>query len=220
MLVGVGVLIAGAASARAVFGQEAPPHDVLFAGDPAPTRDVAITSDIVSVAPGLPGQPAELAARQTQFLQTLAGKLGVDSNRLQSALDETTRELGGPVPLLLGTPPSDASTFTISLDSEQDAIAKALNISTDQLKSEWVNSSLEDLARAHHVDPAALADAIKASRRAQIDRATAEQKVPAQLADHLKADLDQSVAMLMKVKRGTGDFGYRIMISTADQPRP
>jgi hypothetical protein len=190
VILGSGAVLVGAATTQIAFGEgdpEAAPQGIL--GMPDAGTDAA-------AAP--PTAPVDLEAQRQKFVSTLARKLGITSERLQQALDETVHDLGGVPPILVSGSPAGV----LPLDSELDAIAKALGITTDELRKEWVNASLEDLAKAHNVDPNSVANAIATVRLANLGRSIVTQSMPQSVADQMRANVDKSVSALMRMKRG------------------
>jgi hypothetical protein len=150
--------------------------------------------------------PTDLADRRQAWLKAVAAKLGVTPERLDQAIQHTARDQGLPPPLLMpfpgpgltiGTPATGA--FSVHIDSGFGAAAKVLGITEDQLRKEAAGKSLTDVAHAHNVDPKVVADALKGQRRADLDKAAADGKLPAQLVDRLRAELDQEIDRLMQL---------------------
>jgi hypothetical protein len=166
---------------------------------------------------------AQLKEQRDRFMNTLAARLGVASDRLQQALKDTEKEVG-PVPLLIGDgkPALGVQGAAISITSDLAPAAGAIGISEDQLKRELAGKSLTDVARAHTVDPQKVASAVKTVRTADLDQAVQSGKLPADVANTIKAHLDQEVDMLMNaVRSADGAFGaaggqaIRIMLNPA-----
>jgi hypothetical protein len=172
-----------------------------------PDEDVFIVS----------GEAGPFEDRRKKWLQSVADKLGVTPDKLETALTEASKDLGLPAPPMimpltigrLGPEPPGAEAFTLEIGSPLGPAARALGISEDQLKSEWTNTSLNDIARAHNVDPKVVADALKAQRTADLDKAVAAGKLPSQVADRLKAHLSDEVAHLMEFPGGPGRAIFR-----------
>jgi len=174
--------------------------------DPAPAQPVAAPGGLVDAT--LEAGPldvrfetADLKQQQDKFINTLAGKLGVSADKLQQALKDTQQEVG-PVPLLFGAPgASGTQGFGISISSDASTAAKVLGISEDQLRQELNGKSLTDVAKAHNVDPRKVASAIKAARESELDQAVQANKIPAEIANRLKANLDKEIGMQMSIVR-------------------
>jgi hypothetical protein len=170
---------------------------------------------------------ADLKQQQDKFINTLAAKLGVSSDKLQQALKDTQQEVG-PVPLLMGPPGAAGAIgkqgFTISITSDVSTAAKVLGISEDQLRKELDGKSLTDVAKAHNVDPRKVASAIKAAREAELDQAVQANKMPAQIANDIKANFDKEIEMQMTIVRTgngmlTGSYAGNVHIMLKE-PRP
>jgi hypothetical protein len=187
---GAALVIGGVAAASVAAQQQAAPAD--FKGDA-----LFVAGDAVAGVDGLD----KMTQRRQDWLKAIAAKLGVTPEKLDQAIQDVAKEQGNlPPPMLLPLPALDAGapgTFSIRIDPGFAAAAKAIGISEDQLKQESANKSLTDVARAHNVDPKVVADAIKAQRRADLDEAAADGKLPAAMADRLKSHLDQEVQRLM-----------------------
>jgi hypothetical protein len=168
----------------------------------------------------------QLKQQQDKFINTLAARLGVSSDKLQQALKDTQQEVG-PVPLLGGIP-KDAIGIqgkTISISSPLAPAAKAIGISEDQLRQELAGTSLTDVAKAHNVDPQKVASAIKTARETDLDQAVQSGKLPTEVANTIKANLDREIELLMSMVRsaagGSGDVGagaIRIVLNDATAP--
>jgi hypothetical protein len=78
-----------------------------------------------------------------------------------------------------------------------DAAARAIGISPDQLRQELPGKSLADVAKAHNVDPTAVANAIKADATARIDRDVSAGRITAERAAQIKQDLSDRVDRMM-----------------------
>jgi hypothetical protein len=144
------------------------------------------------------GQPAQSPDQRYQrFLETLAAKLGVTTDRLRQAITETRQSLGlpdrGPHFGFGGRGFGGRGFAGVSLD----AAASAIGISVDQLRQELRGKSLADVARAHNVDPNRVASALKADAAARIDQAVASGRLGADRAAQLKQDANTRIDHLM-----------------------
>jgi hypothetical protein len=186
-----GVAAANAAAQQRVAAEEALEPDVFVFGD------------------------GPLSERRTEWLKAVADKLGVTAEKLDQAIQEVSKSDGFappflfplPVPPLIGR--GEPGTFSIRIDSGFGAAAKALGISEEQLRKEAADKSLTALARAHNVDPKVVADALKAQRRTDLDTALASGKLPPQMAERLKADLDTEIDHLMELPGVAGGAIFR-----------
>ena len=223
-LAGGAALVLTAAAAGVVAAQQSAAGT---AGDAlaAATTDVAATPDVAAAgpsdvlfattaaaAPGTPdgkgvllfGQsatPAELTQRRDDWLKAVAGKLGVSTDRLQQAIQDANKEAGLPAPVL--TPPMIGAalpgTFAVRVMSPFQPAAQAIGITEDQLRTEQAaGKSLADVARAHNVDPTRVADAMKAQRRSELDKAVSDGVMPKDTADKVKSNIDQEIDHLMQ----------------------
>jgi hypothetical protein len=89
-----------------------------------------------------------------------------------------------------------------------DPVAKALGISTDELKSDLAKGqSIADIAKAKNVDLNKIIDALVADANAKIDQAVKDGHLPQAMADSLKAKLKQSITDAVNGKLPTGPMG-------------
>jgi hypothetical protein len=143
------------------------------------------------------GTPVAPDQRQEQFLTALAGKLGVTVDKLKQALTETRQSLGMGDRGGLGVPggpgrpggPGGPGRGGFSLQSA----AQALNISEDQLRQELSGKTLTDVARAHNVDPAAVANALKTAAATRIDQDVAAGRLTADQATQAKQQANSRI---------------------------
>jgi hypothetical protein len=129
--------------------------------------------------------------RHEQYLNTLAGKLGVTVEKLKQAITDTHNELGGPRGP--GGPGGGPRGGGMGLD----AAAQAMNITFDQLRQELAGKTLAEVAAAHNVDASAVANALKAAATGRIDQAVAANRMTADQANQAKQNLDQRINDLM-----------------------
>jgi hypothetical protein len=152
------------------------------------------------------GTPVAPAQRQEQFLTSLASKLGVTVDALKQALTETRQSLGMGDRGGFGGP-GGPRRGGISLE----AAARALNISQDQLRQELSGKTLSDVARAHNVDPATVANALKAAAATQIDGAVTAGRLTADQAAQAKQQantrIDQQMTQQLPAGGPGGDRG-------------
>jgi len=164
---GAAALLLGGAALGVVSAQQAPP---------TPTAQTT---------PGPPGQN-----RYQSFLQALAAKLGITQEKLQQAIDQVRQEQGLPP----GEGPwGERHGGHVNLD----VAAKAIGISTGQLRQELAGKSLTDVARAHNVDPNTVAAALKADETSRIDQAVKDGRLTADQANQMKSGLDAKISQLM-----------------------
>jgi hypothetical protein len=127
--------------------------------------------------------------RHEQYLNTLAGKLGVTVDKLKQAITDTHNELGGPRGP--GGPGGPRGGFDF------DAAAQAMSITRDQLRQELAGKTLTAVAEAHNVQASAVANALKTAATARIDQAVAANRMTADQANQAKQNLDQRINELM-----------------------
>ena len=196
VLAGGAALVLCGAAARVVTAQQA------GAGlDAAGVEAPAAPPDDTDVIFFSTGAAADLDQRREAWTKAVADKLGVTPDRLQQAIQDATRDVGfapplpGPLPTV-GAP----GAFSLKIESPLAAAAKALGMSEDQVRKEQAGGkSLADVARAHNVDPRLVADALKAQRRADIDKAVADGALPRNIADRLKSHIDDEVDHLLQL---------------------
>jgi transposase-like protein len=182
---GATTLVLGGAVAHVVDAQQTP------AASPPVTAQ--------ATAPPAPGAGAQ--DRHEQFLAAVAGKLNVSPDQLRQGIQQARQELGLPQrPGGPGGGPAGAPSggpghgrFGMGLG----AAAQAMNLSVDQLRQELPGKSLADVARAHNVDPATVANALKADATAHIDQAVSAGRIPAYRAAQLKQDISARIDQLM-----------------------
>jgi hypothetical protein len=143
----------------------------------------------------------QMQQRHDQFLNTLAGKLGVSVDQLKQALTDTRNELGGPRgmggPRRMGPGPQGMGPGMRGGGFHLDAVAQALNITPDQLRQELPGKTLTQVAEAHNVAASTVADALKNAITARIDQAVANNRMTADQANQVKQNLDQRINNLM-----------------------
>src|SRR5215216_3386374 len=98
-----------------------------------------------STAPGGPTGPHR--ERHEQFLSTLAAKLGVSTDRLKQAFEETRSDLGLPDHRAGKSGGRPAGSM---LGPALGVAAKAMNLSVDQLRQDLPGHSLTEVAQAHN----------------------------------------------------------------------
>jgi hypothetical protein len=139
--------------------------------------------------------------RHEQYLNTLAGKLGVTVEKLKQAITDTHNELGGPRgpggPGGPGGGPGGPGGGPRGVGMGLDAAAQAMNITFDQLRQELAGKTLAEVAAAHNVDASAVANALKAAATGRIDQAVAADRMTADQANQAKQNLDQRINDLM-----------------------
>jgi hypothetical protein len=210
-LAGGAALVIGGVAAHAALAQQAGGIAVAQTAAPA-DEDVLVYSS---------GAPVDLDSRRDAWTKAVADKLGVTPERLQHAMQDASRDVGAPFPLLAPFPGVAApGAFSIRLQPPFEAAAKAIGISTDQLRREQSGgTSLADVARAHHVDPNLVAEALKAQRRADLDKAVADGSLPREMADRIKSHLDAEIDHLMQLGGLGGEGIFSIRLDQAEPSR-
>lgn len=174
---GAALLLGGAAIG--VVGAQQPTATPVPGRTPAPATAAQATPGANAQRPGFPGRQA--------FWDAVARRLNITAERLQQAITEARTEVGipdrngrggrGP-----GGPGIGGPRVRIALD----VAAQALGVTPAQLRTELSGKSIADVARAHNVDPARVADALKAEANTRIDRAAADGRVAADQVAALK----------------------------------
>jgi hypothetical protein len=182
-------------------------------------------------AAGTPQAQAQPGDRMEQFLSTLASKLGVSTDKLRQAIQETRSQLGYGPGFGFGGPhgrhgpgfgfggPHGRHGF--GFGGSLDTAASAIGISVDQLRQELPGKSLADVARAHNVDPSKVATALKNEAAARIDQAVAGGRLAADRAAQLKQEENTRIDQLMAQPwpaGGPGPRGGRAKPSTTATP--
>jgi hypothetical protein len=219
-LAGGAALVLGAAAAHTVAAQQA--ADTVVA-------QPAVGVNLDAAAPGNEdvvffsgGTPADLGQRRTDWLKSVAGKLGVTPDRVDVAMQDAAKEVGFPMPLVAPFPPSmPPGAFSLRIEAPFAAAAKAIGISEDQLRKEQTaGKSLADVAKARNVDPKTVGEAIKAQRRADLDKAVADGGLPKAVADRIKSHLDTEIDHLLQAGAigGQGLFTIHLEQSGLKEP--
>lgn len=183
---------------------------------------VGASLGVVAAQDAQPSSPAPAAPRQgargpqqadreqghQQFIAALAARLGVSTDQLQQAMDQTRTDLGmqgrGPGGAgdqgKQGRGPGAAGNQGMQgrgPGGGLDAAAQALGITPDQLRQELQGQSLTQVAQAHGVDPATVASALKQAASAHIDQAAAAGRIPADQVDAAKQRAEQRIDQMM-----------------------
>jgi predicted transcriptional regulator len=164
------------------------------------------------------GQPATLAfpssaemeSRQQKFEQGAASKLGITVERLRQALAEAQKEAGLPEGVFVG----GALAGNVVALVPYDAAAGALGLSLDQLQQELKSKTLAEVAKDRGVDPNTVANALKAAERGRIEADAGRGTMPKEIAERLKAGVDERVDRLMQQRLPTG-LGIQFTTATA-----
>ena len=84
-----------------------------------------------------------------------------------------------------------------------NAAAQAIGITPEQLRQELPGKSLTDVARAHNVDPARVATALKNEANTRIDQAVTNGRLTAEQATQAKQRASEEIDRLMTVQLPT-----------------
>jgi hypothetical protein len=149
-------------------------------------------------------------ARLEQYLDALAKRLGITTDKLKQAMQDARNDAGLPAPGSFrrpggpgrpgfGNAPGAPGGFGrgVDLPATSDAAAKAIGITSDQLRQELPGKSLTDVANAHKVDPKTVSDAIKAALGARFDQAVTNGRLTADQAAQAKQRVNTQVDQLM-----------------------
>jgi hypothetical protein len=191
ILAGGAVLVVGAAAVGLVAAQQ----------PPTPT----------------PGQTAPKPGYQA-FLDALARRLGITTDRLQQAITEARTELGLP-------PEGPGRGFGFGKaghghELDLSAAAQAIGISVDQLRQELPGKSLAQVAQAHGKNPTDVATALKNAANQRIDQAVAAGRLTAEQATQQKQQAAQRIDQLMNQVLPQGNPGFRAPAAGAPGRRP
>jgi hypothetical protein len=195
VLAGSAAVALTAAAAHAALAQQA-------AAGPEADEVAASTTDAQDVVFFANADAPDLDKRRDDWLNAVAGKLGVSKDRLEEAINAATKDVGPPPPILapfgkIGTGVPGA--FSLRVESPFASAARALNITDDQLREEQAaGKSLADIAKAHNVDPRVVADVLKAQRKSELDKAVSDGVMPKATADKLKANVDDEIDHVMQ----------------------
>jgi hypothetical protein len=206
VLAGSAAVALTAAAAHAALAQQAA----------AGLEVAASTTDAQDVVFFANAGAPDIDTRREDWLNAVAGKLGVSEDRLEQAMNAATQDVGLPPPIIapfgkIGTGVPGA--FSLRVESPFASAAKALNITEEQLREEQAaGKSLANIAKAHNVDPKVVADALKAQRRSELDKAVGDGMMPKATADKLKATVDDEIDHVMQAVPTVGGDGRGVSI--------
>ena len=182
----------------------------------------ATPSPAANATPAPGSRAAQAQQRLEQYLTTLAGKLGVPVDRLRQALTDTRNELGaagrglGPLDGRGPGGPGFGRGLGRIGGASLTAAAQAIGITPEALRQELPGKTLADVARAHNVDPARVATALKNEANTRIDQAVSNGRLTAEQATQAKQRAAEEIDRAMTVQvpaAGTlpqrGDRGER-----------
>lgn len=157
-----------------------------------------------------PSATAQAGQRGQKFLDALAARLGITTDKLQQAIDGARQDAGLPArgqggfPGPHGGPGGPHGSFGARGFFAPDVAAKAIGITADQLRQELPGKSLTDVAKAHNADPAKVAAALKDAEHTRIDQAVTNGRLTADQATQAKQRADAAVDQMMTRQFPTG----------------
>jgi hypothetical protein len=190
-------LVVGGAAVGVAVAQTATPSPTSPSAQATPTRPPQGTPGTNSQRPG--------AQRLQQYLDALARRLGVTTDRLRQAMDEARAEVGVPTPGpgRSGRPGGPGGPgapgrpggpgFRGFGRASFDVAAQTIGVTPQQLRQELAGKSLADVARAHNVDPARVTQALRDDANKHIDEAAAAGRIPADRVASLKERTSQGI---------------------------
>mgnify|MGYP003863855701 CR=1 FL=1 len=175
---------------------------------------LAFAQEPATPTPAPSERPSPPMARYQAFLDALARRLGVSSERLQQAIDEARAEVGvpeGAMKPFFGHGRRGLRLAHLDLS----VAAQAIGISIEQLRQELPGKSLAQVAQEHGKDPNAVATALKDALGQRIDEAVAAGKLTQEQAAQLKEKATRHVDQLMNRVMPQRAKGARWWKSTA-----
>lgn len=175
-----------------------------------------------------PGQAAPARPSYQAFIDALARRLGITSERLQQAITETRTELGlpqvggkfgfGPAWRGHGFGPGGRGHGFGPIGLDLSVAAQAIGISADQLRQELPGKSLAQVAQAHGKNPADVATALKNAANQRIDQAVAAGRLTAEQATQLKQRTAQAIDQRLNQVVPQRGPGFRGRVPAAPTP--
>jgi hypothetical protein len=149
-----------------------------------------------TTAPSSTEVKASKADRISEVLQPLVddGTITADQRDAVVAALEEAGPIGGP---------GRGGHF---IGAGLDAVAQAIGIDVDTLRSELQGSTIAEVAANHGVDVQTVIDTLVADANTRIDQAVADSKLTQERADAIKADLTQRITDIVNGE-GPGPFG-------------
>ena len=182
VLAGAAALVLAGSALGLAFAQQTP----------VPTRPPAQSDS---------GQPGARPGHQA-FIDALARRLGITSERLQQAMTEARNEVGMPEhgPGGRGRGPGRGGI-------DRAIAAQAIGISTDQLRQELPGKSLAQVAQDHGRSPSDVANALKNAANQRLDQEVASGRLPADQASQMKQQIAQRIDQIVTEVRPQGGPG-------------
>jgi hypothetical protein len=162
-----------------------------------------------------PGAATGASARPThqQYIDALAQKLGVTSDKLTQAMTDARTQLGIPDRGGLGGPGGPGRGGPgggFGRGADGTVIAGVLGITPEQLRTELPGKSLSQVAQAHGKTAADVANALKAEANKRVDAAVTAGRLTADQAAQAKTrSATQIDELVNKVTPAAGQAGPR-----------
>jgi ribosomal protein S20 len=125
-------------------------------------------------------------ARQQQVMTIAAQELSIPVDKLETALKDARKQVHQ----------QDAKQLAIFKDLRKQ-VADTLHLTPKQLRQELAGKTLTDVAKAHSVDPASVAGALKTAATARIDQLVKDGTLTQDQATKIKGNLDARIQKLM-----------------------
>jgi hypothetical protein len=158
--------------------------------------------------PSAPGQTTPARSGHTAFLEALARRLGITTDRLQQAITESRNEVG--LPNREEKPGFGRFGHRFGRGGlDASVAAQAIGITVDQLRQELPGKSLAQVAEAHGKNPADVATALKDAVNQHIDQAVAAGRLTADQSAQLKQQKAQRIDQIMNRVLPQGGWAFR-----------
>ncbi len=175
----------------------------------------AVVGTALAARPSPPAAGPAAASAQPEhwgrFMEVVAGKLGITSERLRQAFTEARQELGGPADHHRGRfgdrqerggPDGHhrgrfGAPVRGIIENGLRVAAEAIGISPEDLRRELPGNSLAGVARTHGVDPQRVSAALTTSAHARIDAGAAAGRITQEQAARIKERASAMVERLM-----------------------
>ncbi|MBV9579299.1 MAG: hypothetical protein JO057_11990 [Chloroflexi bacterium] len=194
---------------------------VLVLGGSAVGISVAQAQSTPTPTPTAPQQAYQ------KFLGSLASKLGVSTQTLQSDISQARQDAGLPANGGFGRGPGGPGQGQAqgqgqgqgprggfgfgfaALRQGLDVAAQTMHISTQQLQSELPGKSLAQVAGSHNSSGDAVAAALKSAANTRIDQAVTNGRLSADQANTMKTNIDNRIDQLVNQTLPQGAFQHR-----------
>lgn len=171
---------------------------------------VGVVAAQQAATPTPAGQPQTRETRFQRFIDVMASKLGVSPDQVKQAFTEARKEVG-PFHWEWRSRPAQVRKM---VRHELAVAAKAIGVTPRELHQELAGKSLSDVATAHNVDPATVANALRSDAHARVDQLVSNGKLAADRAATIKQRISDRIDRLM-----THQFKAR-PVEKAPQPQP